>query len=372
MNTLKAISSIVTLAAFVTTGMRAQQPASATGPDTLTSSSGDQLIGTLVGANNRNVTFKSALGELTVPWGSIKVVRVARSVTLRTLAPISNAMPSQSLTLDNPSIEPANGILGVSDSTNNFTIPLSNVESIGTFTQSLPLAERWFISLNPQANLISGTQSQQVYNGALNITHEQYPAAPDWHHQATTFIVNTSSTITKKPGSSPVHLHEYDGTFQHRIYFSKRYFGYGVAEGFHNSSFGLYLQQSYGAGLGGTLVTRKRYEINASVDARFIAEHFYRVPSLTFPGVRFSQGSTLRLFPTPAGFVELAETASYTLAVGEKKAWEARGTTLLDIPISSSFGVTFRFSDDYLENAANARKNYSKFTAGVRYSFKRP
>jgi hypothetical protein len=245
---------------------------------------------------------------------------------------------------------------------------VSDGTSVGT---SASPTERWFVRVSPKASLAVGAQRKQQVGGTLNFAYDRNPDGTTGVHQRLKWDINLDNTLTEKPGSS-VRTHEYDADLSHLTYFSRHLYALEVAEGFHNSSLNLYLQQSYGAGVGySSSFQDGRQALELTTDARRIAERFIGgKPGVTFAALRISGEYNLKIGDLAKTPIQLIVAARYIPALTETGAWQARGRATLLMPISKSFSFTTSIIDDYLENTP--RKNYSSSSVGITYTFTQP
>src|SRR5262249_18631005 len=157
-------------------------------------------------------------------------------------------------------------------------------------------------------------------------------------------------------------------SFAHQVKLTKHLSLFGIAEAYHNNALKLYLQQSYGGGLGTTMRSAdKRQVLELLGDVRFFGQHFYSdKPTAAFTGVRIGEDYSL-LIPIGGKFILCFEKINYIHPINLKDAWQIRGTMGLDVPITDIFSVSFQFNDDYFQNVANGRKNYSKTALGFKF-----
>jgi hypothetical protein len=110
--------------------------------------------------------------------------------------------------------------------------------------------------------------------------------------------------------------------------------------------------------------------LGAGIDARYFDEHFYgAAPGASFGGLLPREDFSVTLAKIRGLPVVLGEYARYLHPIQFGKAWEANGGVNLSVPITSSSKFTVGWLDDYLENAPNARKNYSTTTVSITLSF---
>jgi len=124
----------------------------------------------------------------------------------------------------------------------------------------------------------------------------------------------------------------------------------------------------YGGGLGKRVYADKHVSLELLADGLFVTEHFYGAPGATFGAARFGDRLGLRIGKMKGGPVIISQGAGYIPAFGPAKAWQVRGASILDLPVTKAFSLSVIFADDYLENAPNGRKNYSSSTVGLNFA----
>jgi hypothetical protein len=225
----------------------------------------------------------------------------------------------------------------------------------------------WVFSAGPKGSLAVGTQRKQEVGGSLSFkyepNHEGDPGAGT--HQRLRLDINSDNTLITKPGSS-VRTHAYDAEVGYLYYLSRHVYLASVAEGYHNSGLSLYLQQSYGGGLGAstTFGERTQQKLEVTADVRGVAEHFYSSqPAVTFAAVRLGEEYVIHFGQPGLPAPELSVNARYIPAIDQAKAWQARGAAALTVPIGKIFSMKLMCIDDYMENTP--RKNYLSTSVGV-------
>jgi Protein of unknown function, DUF481 len=347
------------------------------GSDVLTPQKGHPLFGTFHNATNQEVVFETDSGPtVTFKWADVKELEIAHRTTIRAKKPLTSSSALKSVDLDTVTIQPDQGNFAIVSSEQKFSVPQVDLDSISPPTGGSAATTGtvlWTGSATGKATLVSGTQTQQTVGAQIYIRRNQNPNAIDWQHETTTLILEANNSLTEQVGTTSIRTHTYDGSLTHQVYLWRGLFLDGLAEGYHNSSLNLYLQQSYGGGLGRNLYKDDRNTLEAGADFLYIAEHFYSgVPSVSFAGVRLHEGYTFSIAYIHDTPLVLAETASYTPAFNQKKAWQARGGVTLSVPMTKTLSATLAFNDNYLENAPNARKNYATSSIGLTYTFPTP
>jgi len=341
--------------------------------DVLIPQKGHPFFGTLHSATSRGVVFDTDAGPTVVlEWNDVKELQIQHETTIQAKTPFSSVNSLKSIDLSTATIQPNQGTLSITSPEHTFTVPEDSLDfllPVNSRSAVPTSATLWTGSVTGKASLVSGTQSQQTLGAQIYLRRNQNPRRTDWHHQVTTLVLEANNSLTEQVGSPSIRTHTYDGSLTHQVYLWGGLYVDVLAEGYHNSSLNLYLQQSYGGGVGKNLYTDKRNTLEAKADFLYIAEHFYSgVPSVSFAGVRLQEEYTFSIAYIKDSPLFLAETASYTPAFNQNKAWQARGGVTLGVPITKTFSATLNFSDNYLENAPNARKNYATSSIGLTYT----
>jgi len=230
----------------------------------------------------------------------------------------------------------------------------------------------WRGVIAPTVRLVTGTQGQQTLGGSLEIKRTAHPAREDWHQQSTELELDASSLLVTQAGSAPIRAHEYDGKLNYEVKLTQHLYANAFGSGYHNNSFALYLEQTYGGGLGGR-ISGGKHSLELTGDLLFSGEHFYgNSKSLDFAAADLTETYTIVLAHLKGGNLVFGETGAYVPAFNQQKAWQARGNADLSIPIFKNFAWNFEYRDDYMENAPNLRKNWSTSSTGITYTFSSP
>jgi hypothetical protein len=227
------------------------------------------------------------------------------------------------------------------------------------------------IHAGPKGSLSVGAQRKQQVGGMINFKYEPNQAdGATGPHQRLKLDINADNTLVRKPGSS-VRTHEYNAELNYLYYLRRHMYLVGIAEGYHNSSLTLYLQQSYGGGIGGSWTfAQDRQKLELAGDVRAITEHFYAsTPAVVFAGVRIGGEYVVKFGSAATSAPELSISAKYIPAIDQDKAWQARGRASLAVPIGKHFSMIVAVTDDYLENTP--RKNYSSSSVGMTFDFRK-
>ena len=379
-NIKRGFAFLIVVVVISNSALKGAQSGSSTnqGSDVLVPKIGHSLFGIFKSATKVDVIITLDSGpQLTVPWNEITELQVNHRVALESTTALAAMGGSKSFDMEKVSIRPDQENLNIVGNVGSLVLPKASLISVSTSISSDSAdgtkKPTWTISITPKASLATGTQTQQTWGGQLNTRREQEHAAPNWHHQMTNLTLDANNVLTEQVGSPSIRTHEYDGLLSHAVYLTKRLYVHALGDGYHNSSLNLYLEQAYGGGLGGKVTATDRNVLELTGDLLFIGEHFYgSVPSVSFPGAGLTERYSLKIADLKGGPLELVESGTYLPAFGQKKAWQTRGIAEVIIPLNKSFSGNLSFGDDYMENAPNARKNYSTSSVGITYTFPAP
>lgn len=328
--------------------------------DSLSVNTAQPPKGAFVTATALGVTFTN---NTDVPWAQIASVAIDHAVIVSTKSMILPGGTDVATIAGPVTILASGGSLKISNGTTTLTVPLAELRAIEPDSP-------WIFQISPKATLTSSTQTQRTIGGNLIFQLTQHPEGPALQYRVTYLNLDANSSFSAKPGASPIHTHRYDGQFNERLYLRRHLYLAPSAEAYHNSSLNLYLQQSYGGGIYDSFVNDGPARFGAGIDVRYFAEHFYgAVPGASFPGAMPREDFSVRLATIKGLPVMLAETARYMHPFQMSKAWQTNGRVDLSVPFTSASKFTVSWIDDYLENAPNARKNYSTTVVGISLAF---
>jgi uncharacterized protein DUF481 len=348
------------------------QHAAATAFDVVVPKSGHPLFGAFQGATGDGISFALDSGSnLSIPWEEIKELQLNHEVMLQAAKPAGKSKVTTEF--DCALIKVVEHNLVIVSAGSDMTIAREDVASISNpSAASVQDRTTWRGVLAPTASLVTGTQGQQTLGGSLEIKRTAHPARQDWHQQSTELELGASSLLVTQVGSAPIRAHEYDGKLNHEAKASQHLYANVFSSAYHNSSFTLYLEQTYGGGLGGR-ISGGKHSLELTGDLLFIGEHFYgSTKSLGFAAADITEIYTIVLAHLKGGELIFAETGAYLPAFNQQKAWQVRGNADLSIPLFKNFVWNCQYRDDYMENAPNLRKNWSTTSTGITYTFSSP
>ena len=365
--------------------VHAQAAAAPAATDVLVFTNGDQLTGKLVREVAGTVTFHSDMaGDITVKWEKIKSIHTdqqfaaiqdTQHVTRKT-ADADIAVGSLQVQDDQVKISPPSG--------NEKVFPVKSTQYLidqATYTKELRgnpgFFQGWTGGLTAGATVIEATQNSRTFSGSAALVRT-IPSV-DWldPRNRTLFDFNAAYGTVTQPGQTSLKSNILHFDAERDWYVSPRFYFLVDASFDHNYSQGLNLQQSYGGGVGYTLIKDPRQELDLKADIHFERQTFFVTPNIlpvppltpskNLVGANFGDGYMLKL---PHGLV-LNQTAVITPAFNNTSAYSAVATANLLFPVYKRLGFTVGTLDDFLNDpAVGSKKNSFQFTAGVTYTLK--
>lgn len=377
---------------FLTIGLcsRAQDSSGASNEDVLIFNDGEKLIGHLERAVGTSLVFKSNMaGEITVDASKVKELHtsgkfavIGKTVTLRKKITASS-IPQGTLSIENQNVQ-----ITPDSQTAVQTIPMADTGYIvneTTFTKNLltrpGFFEDWKGSATAGASLVLATQKNRTITSAISLVRTV--PGENWLQPENRTSVNFNSAYgaLSQPNTPTIKTSLFHADIERDEYFSPRLYYFGSGAWDHNISQGLDLQQTYGGGVGWTVVKDaiQQLDLKASVD--YINQMFNpaleeqatgTIPVEIVPpysksliGSVFSETYNRKL---PRSIV-LNEFLTITPSWNELSAYTANAGVNLTLPIYKQLGITIGTIDTFLNDPPTGfKKNSFQFTAGITYT----
>jgi len=377
-------------------GLRAQSandaPANNGKPesDVLIFNDGEKLIGHLERAVGTSVVFKSFMaGEITVDASKIKELHtsgkfavVGKAVTLRknVNAP---SIPQGPISIVDQKVQ-----LAPTPQMPAQTIPMASTGYIideNTFTKDIltrpSLFQDWKGSATAGASLVLATQKNRTITSAVSLTRTV--PGEDWlqPENRTSLNFNSAYGSLSQPNTPTIKTSLFHADIEQDEYFSPRLYYFGSAAWDHNISQGLDLQQTYGGGIGWTVVKEANEQLDLKSSVDYINQMFN-------PALQAQATGTIPVAPSPpysnsligSVFSEtysrklpktilLSQFLTITPSWNNLDAYTANGGLNLTLPLYKRLGVTIGTIDTFVNNPPSGfKKNSFQFTAGITYS----
>ncbi len=344
-------------------------------PDVLIFTNGDQLSGQLERVTGSSIVFKSDMaGEITVDAGEVKEMRSSGSFALlrknvrlkrSTVASVETGTVSlndSNITLANPAGEAQ-------------TVPLRDVSYlIDQATYDKDIAKRpgllngWGGSMTAGATLVRSTQNNQTFNGAIALLRA-IPTVP-WLPKVnrTSFDANEDYGKVTQFGTPSVKTSIFHADAERDEYFSPRAYALAQTAFDHNFALGLDLAQTYGIGVGVTVIQNPVEELDLKVDTHYLKQQFQTsISNQNLIGSMFSEAYRRNL---PRKMV-FNEQISLIPAWNNLAAYAANGSAGLILPVYKRLSMSVSTIDNFLnEPGVGFKKNSFQFITGVTYTLR--
>ena len=233
--------------------------AQSSGEDILLFKNGEKLIGKLRRSTGATVLFHSEMaGNVTVNWSKIqelhsaqKFAVVEKGVKLRT-DETGLRVPQGTVSVSN-----GNVLVSTTSSSPSLALPLSNTQDIidlSTFEKVVLSRPAWYQNWKGSGTVglafVSATQQNQNYTSAANFSRDI--PGENWMSPETRTTLTFSSSYGElnQPNTQTVKTSIFHAQGERDKYFSPRLFTFFEVGFDHDYSQGLDLQQSFGSGIG--------------------------------------------------------------------------------------------------------------------------
>jgi hypothetical protein len=361
------------------------QPAAKPDPDVLVFTDGEKLVGHVVSGTGSSLTFHSDMaGDVMVDWSKVKeltssekFVIAQKGVTFHKHDDLTKVpQGTVSLADQNLQIAPAGG--GTPQ-----TVPVANVQNVipqASFLRAFHrrrLTEGWQGVAGLGLALVAATQNSRSLTTNLSLVR----TVPDetWIDPSHRTSLNFNSAYGEltQPATPTVKTNILHADAEQDEFLNKRLFGFANAAFDHSSSQGLDLQQTYGAGLGYTVLKDPVQELDIKGEVAYI--NYSYLDQILPDGTRVPQASkhligaviTQTYNRNFAKGMLLHEQVSFTPAFNDTSAYSTLGTVNLSIPVYKRLAFTIGVVDSYLnEPPPTFKKNSFQFVTNLAYTFK--
>jgi hypothetical protein len=371
-------STILLLAGLVAAPTLFAQGA-APGPDVMVFNDGERLMGKLVRSNGASAVFKSdALGEITVDWSKVRELQssqtfavIPKNVVLKRGADTSK-IPEGTISVADQkvTVTPAPGQPNAQPQ----TVAVADTDHLidtTTFNNELQHNPSFFAdwggTVTVGAALVQSTQESRTYNVAINLVRTVPDA--DWLHRRNRTIVNFSTAYgtLSQPETPTVKTDIYHAGLERDEYFSAAFYGFVQAGFDHNFSQGLDLQQTYGGGIGWSVIKRPNQSLDLKAGVTYIRQDFAGAPTKSLEGSVFEEDYQRGL----ARGIKFNQTLIIIPAWNNTSALTANGSALLTMPVYKRMNFSIGVIDNYLHDPPQGfKKNSFQATMGLTYSLR--
>jgi hypothetical protein len=348
-----------------------------TGPDVLILANGDKLTGQIENTTGPAVVFKSDMaGEVTVEWSKVKEIQTGRqfavvpkNVRLKRHADTSS-IPQGGVQLadKNVQVKPMKG--GTAQS-----VPVANVAHIideTTFQRAINdhvgFTKDWVGTVSLGTTLVEATQKNNTISGSVALVRAE--PSEDWlaPESRTSFDFSAAYGKLTQPDTPTIKTDLWHLDLEQDKFLTSRLFVFGALAYDHNFSQGLDLQQTYGGGLGFTVIKDAVQEFDVKASVNYIKQQFaIASENQNLIGSQFGEDYTRKLIH---GIV-FTESGTYTPAWNNTNAYSATAQAGLVFPIYKGFSFAIGSLDTFLNNPPTGfKKNSFQFTTALGYAIK--
>jgi len=350
------------------------KPAEKPQPDVIIFADGEKLVGQLERSNGASLTFKSdAVGEITVDWSKVQELHSNRSFALIPKNVIfkrhgdTSAIPEGAITMTDQqlTVTPDGGApktLAVAESAR----VIDDASFKNAVSRQPGFFHDWKGTVTAGASLVQATQESRTFTGAISLARIE--PSEDWltRQNRTTFDFSGSYGTISQPGDPEVKTDIFHAGLERDEYFSSAFFGFGQALLDHNFSQDLSLQQTYGGGVGWSVIKHPNQSLDLKVGLTYIHQKFSLEgddKSLIAASLEEDYKRKLRHGMT------FAQQLIINPAINDPNAVSAGASGLLTMPVYKRINSSLGVSDSYLHDPPPGfRKNSFQFTAGLTYA----
>lgn len=344
--------------------------------DVMVFTDGERLVGKFLRSNGASAIFKSdAIGEITVDWSKVKELQssqafavIPKNVVLKRNADTSKipegtiAVADQKITVTPAAGQPQ--IVAVADADH-----LIDKTAFENAMQHNPgFLSDWGGTVTAGASLVEATQESQTFNVAINLVRTVPDT--DWLRRRNRTIVNfsTSYGTLRQPNTPLVKTDIYHAGAERDEYFSAAVYGFAQAAFDHNFSQGLDLQQTFGGGIGWSVIKRANESLDLKASVTYVEQSFtHAAATQNLAGSMFEEDFQ-RGFQRGIKFTEQLIIAP---AWNNSNALTATGNAALTMPVYKRMNFTLGTIDNYLHDPPNGfKKNSFQATMGLTYSLR--
>ena len=344
-------------------------------PDVLLFTDGEKLIGALERTDGNSVVFKSNMaGEITVDWSKIKELHSSerfavakKGMTFGRGHQDLDQVPQGTVSMADQTIEVEEAPPAVPE-----RIPVADAAHLineAAFEEALQrpgLLDYWNGNASFGASLVLATQNDRTFTS--NVALVRNIPIEAWREPENRTLINFSSSYGQltQPNQPRVKTSIFHANAERDEYFRERFYVFFDATFDHNYSQGLDLQQSYGSGIGWTVLKNANEALDFRAEATYVHQQFQdSTQNQELFGSIFSEAYNHKFRRK----VVLNEQLSISPSWNNLNAYSANGNMSLSIPVFKRIGLTLGALDTFLNNPSPGfKKNSFQFTTSATYA----
>jgi hypothetical protein len=345
-------------------------------PDVVVLVDDEKLVGPFEQADGTSLKFKSDIvGEVTIDWSKVKELHTSkkyavipkgaelhRNSDLSTIPQGTIAAADQKVT-----VTPAAGTpqpVNIADT--DHVIEQTSFEN--AVHRNPGLFHDWGGTITIGASLVQATQESRNFTGALNLI--QTVPDEDWLRRRSRTTLNLSAAYgtLSQPDTPTIKTQIYLGTVERDEYFTNTVYAFVGAAFQHNFSQGLDLQQTYGGGVGWSVLKQSNQTLDLKAGVTYVRQQFAgATASENLIGSVFEEDYTRGLWHGSKFNEQIIILPTWN----NTDAISAAGNALITIPVYKRMNFSFGVIDNYLNNPPPAfKKNSFQLTMGLTYALR--
>ena len=215
---------------------------------------------------------------------------------------------------------------------------------------------------------MEATQQSRTFTSAINLVRTV--PDEDWlrRRNRTQVDFTFSYGTVAQPDTPTLKTDIYHGDIQRDEYLTASVFGFGQASFDHNFSQGLDLQQTYGGGLGWSVIKRPNETLDLKAGITYVRQEFQSASAnQNLAGSIFEEEFTKGL----RRGIKFTEQLIIAPAWTNSNALTASGNATLTVPAYKRTNFTLGTIDNYLHNPPPGfKKNSFQFIMGLNYTLR--
>jgi hypothetical protein len=291
----------------------------------------------------KNVVFKRHADTSSIPEGKVSMADQKVTVTPSTGAPATVAVSEADRIVDDTEFRNAVN------------------RQPGFFTD-------WKGTITGAAAFVEATQKSNTFSGAISLVRLE--PSEDWltRRNRTTFDFSGSYGTISQPGTPEVKTDIFHLGVERDEYFSSAFYGFAQGLLDHNFSQNLSLQQTYGGGIGWSVIKRANQSLDIKGGLSYIHQQFSAAgDNQSLVAAIFGENYRRTL---PHGMT-FTQALIFNPALNNTNAFSGNANALLTLPLYKRISSSVGIGDSYLHDPpAGFKKNSFQFTAGLTYSVK--
>lgn len=345
-------------------------------PDVIVLVDDEKLVGQFEQSDSASIKFKSdILGEVTVSWSKVKELHTSKNFAvipkgaqLRRSSDLST-IPQGTITAADQkvTVTPASGTpqpVNISDT--DHVIEQTAFEN--AVHRNPGLFHDWGGTITIGAGLVQSTEESRNFTGALNLI--QTVPDEDWLRRRNRTTINLSAAYgtLSQPNTPTVKTDIFQGNLERDEYLSNAVYAFAGAAFAHNFSQGLTLQQTYGGGLGWSVLKQSNQTLDLKAGITYVRQEFAgATASESLIGSVFEEDYTRGLWHGSKFTEQLIILPTWN----NTNAISAAGNALVTIPVYKRMNFSFGTIDNYLNNPPPGfKKNSFQLTMGLTYALR--